>query len=190
MNSDNQNHAGNGEAGGARGKIITAYVVGPFTAPTDWTRAQNVNAAEAFSLGLMEHCEGRVLAVCPHANSRLAHGHMTAEFWYAATIALMDQCDCVVTMPNWRQSPGGLREVARARARGQPVFAHEPETEAPRHPADGYRAACHDVYSRVTQFAQGLGAMPMRGCHALGASTPSGGQRDYSSLNTWAARQP
>jgi hypothetical protein len=98
------------------------YIAGPFTGPTAWDIAENVREAERYGL-LVAKAGG--MPVIPHANTHLFHGQLTAEFWYAGTLALMRACDGVFLCRRWRDSVGAKKEAAEAGRLGLPTFDYQ-----------------------------------------------------------------
>lgn len=98
------------------------YIAGKFTGSD--LPAINVNIAQAewHANELNKTCRGRALAVCPHSLGRVMVGTMTPEFWYEATLALLERCDAILLIPGWEDSSGSVREAQRAKELGLPVF--------------------------------------------------------------------
>ncbi len=94
------------------------YIAGPFTGPTAWHIAENVREAERWGL---EVAYAGGMPVIPHANTHLFHGQLTADFWYAGTLALMRACHGVFLCPRWKESDGARGEEVEARRLGIPV---------------------------------------------------------------------
>ncbi len=96
------------------------YIAGPFSAPTPEGIYENVMAAVEF--GQQVRAQGFVPLV-PHVTV-LPTGNTEAE--YEAALAecfeLLSRCDAMALMPNWRESPGAVRERARAEELGIVVF--------------------------------------------------------------------
>lgn len=71
------------------------YVIGPFTADTQWGIAENVRRAERAGYIVALH---GAMPVIPHANTQNFHGICTPGFWYAGTMELLKRCDFAVTV--------------------------------------------------------------------------------------------
>jgi len=95
------------------------YVAGKFTGPTAWAIEQNIRAAEDLAMQVIL-CGA--MPLCPHANTRYAHGSAPEDFFYEGTLELLRRCDAVIRVAGWEDSKGARREVAEAEARGMPVF--------------------------------------------------------------------
>lgn len=87
------------------------YVAGKFRGPTAWAIEQNIRDAEEVG---MQVAELGASPLIPHANTRFFSGTLTDEFWLAATMAMLERCDAVVMVPNWRDSTGAMAERDRA----------------------------------------------------------------------------
>lgn len=95
------------------------YIAGPFTGPTAWHIAENVREAERWGL---EVAYAGGMPVIPHANTHLFHGQLTADFWYAGTLALLRACAGIVLIHGWSDSRGARDEEAEAHRLGLGVF--------------------------------------------------------------------
>lgn len=93
-------------------KIPLIYIAGPY-APRPHMPAETVftTSAEAVAWGA-EVAKLGAMPVVPHRPEYDAIG--TPEFWYAATLALMERCDGVLLMPEWQSSKGARAEAIRA----------------------------------------------------------------------------
>jgi hypothetical protein len=119
------------------------YVIGPFTANTNWEVQQNVQKAEQLAFKIMQL---GAMPVCPHTNTRNFHGYQDAGFWYAGTARLFEFCDAGITVAGWMNSSGSRGEVRDANLRRQRLF----------HPANlddetvftNFEAWVSDFYSR------------------------------------------
>ena len=101
-----------------RRTIATVYVSGPFSASTQDRIFANQRAASVCATRILEL---GFAPLCPHTNV-LDIGSLSYEEIMAVDFALLRQCDAVFLMPNWRQSPGAIREEAHARLHRIPVF--------------------------------------------------------------------
>lgn len=101
-----------------RRNLATVYISGPFSAPTIQGQVWNQREASAYATRLLEM---GFAPLCPHTNV-LEIGRLTYEEIMAVDFALLRQCDAIFLMPNWRESPGAVREEAHAQAHGVLVF--------------------------------------------------------------------
>jgi len=107
------------------------YVAGPFS---------NENTIEVFSnmrRGMRKATELLVRGYAPfcpwvdyhYSLMLLADEKIEKKDYWAYSLAFLDVCDAVLLLPNWKTSPGTLREIKRAEQLGIPVFT--PEEEGP-----------------------------------------------------------
>lgn len=101
--------------------IKLVYVAGPYTAKTQALRAQNRQNARMCADEINRMGEGRVFAVVPHLLGCGLEDSGTEEFWYAATLELMERCDGVCMVRGWMTSKGAEQEYRRALEIGLPV---------------------------------------------------------------------
>lgn len=101
--------------------IKLVYVAGPYSAKTQALRAQNVQNARMCADVINRMGAGRVLAIVPHFLSCGINDSGTEEFWYAATLELMERCDGVCMVRGWMTSKGAEQEYRRALEIGLPV---------------------------------------------------------------------
>jgi hypothetical protein len=99
--------------------MMTVYVAGPYRAKTRWGVVENIRKAKKVGLEL---CKLGCAAVVPHALYLDYDGALSDEFFLAATMRVMEGCDCVLMMDNWQDSPGAIGEYNRARKIDMPVF--------------------------------------------------------------------
>jgi nucleoside 2-deoxyribosyltransferase len=95
------------------------YVAGAFRGPSHWAIAQHIHAAEAVALAVWRL---GAAALCPHANTAHFQDAAPDRVWLDGDLAMLERCDALVTVDNWRASTGAQAEVAHAIARGIPVF--------------------------------------------------------------------
>jgi len=102
------------------------YIAGPYNAPTDWEREQNIwRAKEAGARVVL--CGA--YPVVPHSNTANYGGLAQEEFFYAGTMALLEVCHGCVLLPGWRRSKGASAEEARASALGMRIFSSNEEAD-------------------------------------------------------------
>lgn len=95
------------------------YVAGPFRGKTEWSRQQNVRAAETAGL---EICRLGAMAVIPHKNTEHFDGELPDEFFLNGTMALLERCDAIYLLPTWQSSAGARAELKQAKFLGTPQF--------------------------------------------------------------------
>ena len=98
---------------------IHVYVAGPYRADTAWKRERNIRRAEEAGFRLAEH---GLIPVIPHTMYRHFDGELTDEFWLAATNSLLERCDALVLLPDWKDSAGSKGEHNRAFEMSMPIF--------------------------------------------------------------------
>lgn len=109
-----------------------AYVSGKYTDERGPAFAElNINKAAHVAMQLWSM---GIPCICPHANTKHFDGVTDYETFMDGDILMVDRCDLVVMMDNWKTSSGAMREWHRAIAFGIPVFAW---------PEDGCRILRH-----------------------------------------------
>jgi len=98
------------------------YIAGPFGAPNAWLIEQNIRRAEEAALYVAEL---GAAPLCPHTNTRFFHGTCTAQFWYDATLTLLERSDALYLVRGWQESRGSVAEYDVAMLKGLPIFYHE-----------------------------------------------------------------
>lgn len=95
------------------------YIAGPFRAPTDWDRENNIRRAEALAL---EVWRAGFAALCPHCNTRFFDGAAPDYIWLEGDLEMLRRCDALLTTPDWQLSKGATAEVHFATKKNIPVF--------------------------------------------------------------------
>lgn len=109
--------------------MILAYLAGPFTADTPWGIERNIRAAEDAAELILTH-RSDVSLIVPHMMGRNFVGRAgTPEYWYAATMRMLEACEAVVMLDNWQRSLGSRNEFLRAVVLGLPIYG-SPEDAA------------------------------------------------------------
>ena len=95
------------------------YIAGKFRGPTAWAIESNIRAAESLAL---EVWRSGAAALCPHTNTRFFQDAAPDDLWLAGDLAMLERCDALLTVSNWRDSIGAKAEVQHAERRSTPVF--------------------------------------------------------------------
>ena len=97
------------------------YVAGRFSGVNRACVERNIAAAVEVGLGV---AKVGAMPVVPHSNT--SHEDYEAlqpyEFWIEGTMALLERCDALITVPGWEASDGACGEVKRAGELGMPRF--------------------------------------------------------------------
>jgi hypothetical protein len=104
------------------------YLSGPITARYGRTIEQHIDVARAVYLRFVR---AGVPVYCPHLEA--AHVDAQAvpyEDWLRYDFEVLEHCRAILTLPNWEESKGAVREVSHAITLGIPVFHHEAEALA------------------------------------------------------------
>lgn len=95
------------------------FIAGPFRADTGWAVEENIRRAERVALQVWK---AGAAALCPHTNSRFFHGEGHDQLWLDGYLAILQRCDAVLLLPNWRESSGARAEHDAAIRAGIPIF--------------------------------------------------------------------
>ena len=87
------------------------YTIGPFRAPTEFQRRQNIARAEALALAI-----ARLGAFyrCPHLHSAHFDGEGDDAYWLALALDMMSECDAVALVADMDGSYGSDRRYLDA----------------------------------------------------------------------------
>lgn len=100
------------------------YIAGPFTASTDLEIEQNILRAEAVAARIITK-DPNAVCIVPHSFGRMfKHGPGDADYWYRATMSMLERCDTIVLVKGWSFSAGSRREHKRALQLGKEIL-HE-----------------------------------------------------------------
>jgi hypothetical protein len=122
--------------------MILVYVAGRYTASNNNERNANIRAANDVAV---EVARCGYMPVVPHPPESHAAEFETVqgyEFWIAGTLALMERCDALVTVPGWEASKGATGELKRMLELGRPVANSAQELRA--------------YYNRAAEHARGV----------------------------------
>lgn len=96
------------------------YIAGPYRGPNAWAIEQNIRRAEDAAVLVWK---AGMAALCPHANARhMLEGNVTDEHALAGTLEMMQRCDAVLLVDDWKRSDGSRKEVREAMRLGLPVL--------------------------------------------------------------------
>lgn len=104
------------------------YLSGAISPRFGRTIEQHIDVARAVYLRFVA---AGVPMYCPHLEAD--HPDVQAipyEDWMRYDLAVLEQCDGLLTLPNWEDSKGAIREVSHAIAVGVPVFHVEADALA------------------------------------------------------------
>src|SRR5690554_6834730 len=88
-----------------------AYVAGPYGADSREEQLKNIFAARDLAKKLWK--QGYAV-ICPHSNSGLMDGTVGEDIFLAGYLKILEQCDIVFFLPNWRKSEGAVAEYEHA----------------------------------------------------------------------------
>jgi len=105
--------------------MLLTYLAGPFTAPTPWGIERNIRRAEEAAEDIIR-ARDDVALIVPHSLGRCFVGRAgTPEYWYAATMRMMESCDAIVMLDGWHESVGSRAEFRRAHGLGLSIYGTE-----------------------------------------------------------------
>ena len=122
------------------------YVAGPYRAATEWALEQNIRAAEAATVRLVQM---GYAVICPHKNSAHLGGVAPDETWLQICLEIVSRCDAIYLLKGWRQSKGAKREWKRAIACKLEIYE-----EGRREPPDLNSTTATFDLDRVEVFSQ------------------------------------
>ena len=99
---------------------VLVYVAGPFRAKTPYEVELNCDRARAVAAAIARTVKG--FPVCPHTMGRGLSGACSDQVWLDGDLDMMEMCEAVVVLPNYRNSSGTLGEIAVASEERIPVF--------------------------------------------------------------------
>ena len=98
-------------------KVI--YISGKFRGADSWAMEQNIRRAEELAL---EVWRLGAVALCPHLNTRFYQGALPDQVWLDGDLELVNRCDAMLMVDNWKESQGAQLEHSYALKIKQPVF--------------------------------------------------------------------
>lgn len=102
-------------------KCPLAYVAGKYSAHSIEQRDKNIAAADLIGRALV--AKGYA-AIVPHNNTTAWEfdGRFTHETFMRLDLTILERCDLLVTVDDWKESVGAQREVLWAKDNGIPVY--------------------------------------------------------------------
>ena len=94
--------------------MIKVFLAGKYTGKTKEETRENIQTAEDYSVRLWNMGYS---VFCPHLNTKLFEEKSckaTYEDYIQFTLAMIPSCDVMFLLPNWKDSPGSIRERAVA----------------------------------------------------------------------------
>ncbi|HPY64450.1 MAG TPA: DUF1937 family protein [Smithellaceae bacterium] len=98
---------------------LLVYVSGPYTAPTYAKLNENVRAAEAAMIMLMN---AGASVICPHKNTYMIDGAVSTIDLLWSDFEQIRRCDAMYVLQGWQTSLGTRMEMEIARRSGVPIF--------------------------------------------------------------------
>lgn len=84
-----------------------------------WYVKENIRCAEEVAIKLWRL---GLATICPHKNTAFFDGAADDNVWIAGYLEIMNRCDALVLLPNWKESAGARGEKDMAETLGMPVF--------------------------------------------------------------------
>jgi hypothetical protein len=99
------------------------YVSGRYSAPTKLGILENIMTAEFAAIKVWER--GHV-AICPHLNTRFFEEKtdLTPEEYINGDLNILERCDAILMLGNWRDSHGAKIEHDFAKVENIRIFYH------------------------------------------------------------------
>lgn len=98
-------------------KII--YVAGKFRAPNAWETELNIRKAEEVAIQIWK---AGAACICPHTNTRFFDGAVPNDVFLEGDLDILDRCDAIFMLDNWRDSDGAVGEHMLACIKPMPVL--------------------------------------------------------------------
>ena len=95
-----------------------AYVAGPYRATTEYGIWQNIEAARAVTVQILQGDTG-FFPLTPHLNTSFLGGLVDDAVLLAGDLEIIRACHAVVMMKRWRDSSGATAEHAFAQELGK-----------------------------------------------------------------------
>lgn len=105
---------------------IVIYLAGPYRADT-WGKVKT-NVAQAMDVAAELLAAGYTV-ICPHSMTHeFEMYNLPDDVFLDSDLRLLERCDAVIMLPNWRASKGSIAENRHAWERGVQVFEWSPNT--------------------------------------------------------------
>tara|TARA_Y100000034_G_scaffold28948_1_gene34802 strand:+ start:169 stop:567 length:399 start_codon:yes stop_codon:yes gene_type:complete len=101
------------------GVLPVVYVAGKYYDEGEWETFQNIRKAEIIAAKLWPK---KIAPICPHKNTENFGSIATWGEFMAGSIAILNRCDALMTVDNWKNSKGAKMEVEFAQNEGIPIF--------------------------------------------------------------------
>jgi hypothetical protein len=86
-------------------KVI--FISGPFRAPTELKRRENIRRAELAALSVWQ---SGAAAICPHLNTAHFDGSLPDEVFLNGDLSILAKCDAILMLDDWKRSAGATAE--------------------------------------------------------------------------------
>lgn len=100
--------------------VKVAYVSGKYTDPRGPCFAE-MNITKAAEIAMQLWSLG-IATICPHTNTKHFDGATDYETFLYGDLAMVDRCDLLVMVDNWKTSKGATSEREHALKCGVPAF--------------------------------------------------------------------
>ena len=97
------------------------YLAGKYRDTSLYQVKQNIRLAESVAIELWKNGD---YVISPHKNTAFLDGSISlndSEIWLLGDLKILERCDKIMVLPNWRDSRGTLREIDHALANCIPV---------------------------------------------------------------------
>ena len=103
------------------------YIAGKYRGKTNWDTVQNIRHAEGVSRDLW--AKGWAV-ICPHKNTALMDGLGDSPegdhlLWLTGDLAILERCDAIYMLDNWKTSVGAMAEFELAKKLGLEIYYEE-----------------------------------------------------------------
>mgnify|MGYP001606997785 CR=1 FL=1 len=108
-------------------RLRLAYIAGKYQGKThDWRSYREIDAYIHLARdAAIEVWQNGHAAFCPHMNTEhfeIFTSDVPIGNWYEGDLRILNICDAVILLSNWRESRGAVMEKKYAESKGIPVF--------------------------------------------------------------------